>query len=156
MLFSWYFSSFCYCQTRVYTTVSGPLMFWSYENKSCMRVDESWQARVCMRVFSTLMSWSDENKSYMRVDENWQARVFTEFPQLSCPDQTRTKIVQELTRVDKQEFVWEFSQLSHLSQKLIRDDKWKFLWEFCQILSFVKACLKCGRLCIRNTKIHHT
>jgi hypothetical protein len=35
----------------------------SNENKSCMRVDESWKATVCMRVFSTLMSWSNENKS---------------------------------------------------------------------------------------------
>jgi hypothetical protein len=29
---------------------------WSNKNKSCMRVDESWEARVCMRVFSTLVS----------------------------------------------------------------------------------------------------
>ena len=43
---------------------------WSNENKSCMRVNESRQARVCMRVFSTLMSWSSENKSCMRVDES--------------------------------------------------------------------------------------
>ena len=38
-------------------------MPWSNKNKSCMRVDESWQARVCMRVFSTLMSWASDNKS---------------------------------------------------------------------------------------------
>ena len=36
---------------RVFST----LMSWSNENKSCMRVDESRQARVCTRVFSTLM-----------------------------------------------------------------------------------------------------
>ena len=43
----------------------------SNENKSCMRVDESWEAwRVGMRVFSTLMPRSNENKSCMRVDEN--------------------------------------------------------------------------------------
>ena len=52
------------------------LMPWSNENKSCMRVDESWQARVCMRVFSTFLSSSNENKSCMRVDESWQARVY--------------------------------------------------------------------------------
>ena len=51
---------------RVFST----LMSWSNENKSCMRVDESREARVCMRVFSTLMSWSNENKSCMRVDES--------------------------------------------------------------------------------------
>ena len=51
---------------RVFST----LVSWSNENKSCTRVDESWQARVCMRVFSTLMSWSNENKSCMRVDES--------------------------------------------------------------------------------------
>ena len=39
-----------------------------------MRVDESWQAGVCMRVFSTLMSRSNENKSCMGVDESQQAR----------------------------------------------------------------------------------
>jgi hypothetical protein len=32
---------------------------------------ESWEARVFMRVFSTLMPRSNENKSYMRVDESW-------------------------------------------------------------------------------------
>ena len=45
------------------------LVFCSNENKSCMRVDESWQARVCVRIFLALMSWSNENKSCMRVDE---------------------------------------------------------------------------------------
>jgi hypothetical protein len=33
-----------------------------------MRVDESWEARVCMRVYLTLMS--NENESCMRVDES--------------------------------------------------------------------------------------
>ena len=80
---------------------------------------ESWQARVCMRVSSTLMSWSNKNKSCMRVDkreftesfinshvlsnENKSCmrvdkREFTrEFHQLSCPGQTRTRVVWELT-----------------------------------------------------------
>ena len=49
---------------RVFST----LTFWSNENKSCMRVDESWEARLCMRVFSTFMSWSNENNSYVRVE----------------------------------------------------------------------------------------
>ena len=62
-------------QARVCMRVFWTLMSWSNENKSCRRVDESWQARVCMRVFLTLMSWSNENKSCMRVDESWQARV---------------------------------------------------------------------------------
>ena len=49
------------------------------ENKSCMRVDESWEARVCMRVFSLnsrgVPVKLNENKSCMRVDESWEARV---------------------------------------------------------------------------------
>ena len=28
-----------------------------------MRVNESWEARVCMRVFSTIMSWSNKDES---------------------------------------------------------------------------------------------
>ena len=49
----------------------------SSENKSCMRVDESWQARVCTRVFSTLMSGghASENKSCMRVVEWWLTEI---------------------------------------------------------------------------------
>ena len=42
----------------------------SNENKSCMRVDGSLEARVYMRVFSTLVSRSNEYKSCMRVDES--------------------------------------------------------------------------------------
>ena len=35
-----------------------------------MRVDESWQARVCMSVSSTLIVRSNEQGSCMRVDES--------------------------------------------------------------------------------------
>jgi hypothetical protein len=52
-------------------TVFSTLMPLSHENKSCMKVDESWVARVCMTAFSTLMPLSNENKSCMRVDESW-------------------------------------------------------------------------------------
>ncbi len=48
---------------RVFST----LVSRSNENNSCVRVDESWQARVCMRLFSTLVSQSNEKKSCMRV-----------------------------------------------------------------------------------------
>jgi hypothetical protein len=51
--------------------VFSTLMPQSNENKSCMRVDESWEVRVCMKVFLTLMSQSNENKSCMRV-EKWE------------------------------------------------------------------------------------
>ena len=51
---------------RVFLT----FMSWSNENKSCIRADESWEARVCVRVLSALMSWSNENKSCIRVDES--------------------------------------------------------------------------------------
>jgi hypothetical protein len=36
-----------------------------------MKLDESWEARVCVRLFSTFMPRSNENKSCMRVDESW-------------------------------------------------------------------------------------
>ena len=39
----------------------------SNENKSCMRINDSCQARVYMTVFSTLVPQSNENTSYMRV-----------------------------------------------------------------------------------------
>jgi hypothetical protein len=85
---------------RVWLRVFSTLMPRSNENKSCMRVekrefawefsqiscpgqtrtrvawelvkvDESWEARVCTRVFSTLMPRSNENKSCMTVDKSW-------------------------------------------------------------------------------------
>ena len=75
-----------------------------------------WKARVCMRVLWTVMSWSNENKSCIRVDESScrvDKREFVwEFSQLSCPGQTRRRVAWQLMRVDKREFVWEFSQLS--------------------------------------------
>ena len=85
-----------------------------------------------MRVFSILVSWSNENKSYMRVDvreltneslyessslldshvqescigigEGWQEIVSVRIFRLSCPGQTRTRVVWELMRVEKREF----------------------------------------------------
>ena len=82
-----------------------------------------------MRVLSTLTSWSNENKSYMSVDElvreslyesfvnshvlvKREQELHEEFSQLSCLDQTRTRVARELMRVDNREFVSEFSQLS--------------------------------------------
>ena len=58
------------------------LMSWSNENKSYVRADKSWEARVCMRVFLTLLSWSNENKSCTRV--------------VCCPGRTRTRVAREL------------------------------------------------------------
>ena len=92
---------------REFVWVFSTLMSWSNENKSYIRVDESWQARVCVRVFSTLMSWSNENKSYIRADESWQARV--------C-----------VMRVGKRQFVWVFSTLmswSNENKNYIKVDK---------------------------------
>ena len=40
-------------------------------DKREQELHESWQVRVCTRVFSTLMPRSYENKSCMRVDESW-------------------------------------------------------------------------------------
>jgi hypothetical protein len=71
------------------------------ENKSCMRVYVSWEAKVCMRVFSTLMPRStNENKSCMRVDESWldiNARVAKTLIKISTSS--------KLMRVDKS--AWE-------------------------------------------------
>jgi hypothetical protein len=105
-----------------------------------MRVDESWEARVCMRVFSTHMSRSNENKSYMRVDKSWEARVCMRVSQLSCHGQTRTRVTWELIRVEKRECAWEFSQLTcpgqtrtRVAWELIRVEKRECAWEFSQL-----------------------
>jgi hypothetical protein len=124
------------------------------ENKSCMRFDESWEARVCIRVFSTLcpgqtrtrVAWklmrvekrefawvfstfmlqTNENKSYMKVDECWEARVgmsvekrefVWEFSQLSCSTQTRTRVAWAKTLVI-------FHQ--HLNQFKVDESAWEF------------------------------
>jgi hypothetical protein len=60
-------------EARVCIRVFSTLMPRSNKNKSCMRVDESWEARVSMRVISTFVPRSNENKSCMRVDECWLA-----------------------------------------------------------------------------------
>ena len=90
-------------QARICMRVFSTLMFWSNENKSCMRVDKSWQARVCMRVFSTLMSWSNENKSCMRVDKSWQVRVCMKVFSTLMSWSNEKKIC---TRVEKGEVSW--------------------------------------------------
>ena len=45
---------------------------WEFSQLSCpgqtrMRVDKSWEARVCIRVFSTIMSWSNEDASRLEL-----------------------------------------------------------------------------------------
>ena len=110
----------------------------SNENKSCTRVDESWEATVCMRVFSTLMSWSNENKSAWELrSESWYESLLW---QLLCPCQTRTRVAWVLMRVDKREFVREFSRLScpgqtrtRVARELMRVKKQEFVWEFSQL-----------------------
>ena len=39
-----------------FVRVFSSLMSWSNDNKSCTRIDESWQARVCMKVSHRLCS----------------------------------------------------------------------------------------------------
>ena len=51
--------------------VFSTLMPWSSQNKSCVRV----RIKIFSTLVSCL-SCSNENKSYMRVNEGWQARVF--------------------------------------------------------------------------------
>ena len=77
---------------RVCMRVSLILMSWS-NGKSCMKVDESREARICMRIFSTLMSWSNEDETcrYTRVEKREIAKkissshVRSEEIQLSSP-----------------------------------------------------------------------
>jgi hypothetical protein len=127
-------------EARVCMRVFSTLMSWSNKNKSCMRVDESWEAwRVRMRVFSTLMPRSNENKSCMRVEK--RGEFAWEVSQLLCPGQTRTRVAWELIRVEKREFAWEFSQLScpgltrtRVALELMRVGKrGEFAWELSQL-----------------------
>ena len=125
--------------------------------KRKQELHESWQARVHIWVLSTLMSWSNENKSCMRVGHK---REFAwEFCQLSCPGQTRTRVVWELTSESLHEsFVnsrvlvkreqelyesWQARVCVRLSSTLMswsnenkscmRVDKREFTWEFHQL-----------------------
>ena len=112
-------------QVKVCMSAFSTLMSWSNENKSYMRVDESWQARVCMRVFSTLMSWSNENKCCMRVDESWQAKVCMRVFSTLMSWSNENK---SCMRVEKRDFVWEFSQLSCPGQT-----KTRVAWELMRV-----------------------
>ena len=80
---------------------------WEFSQLSCpgqtrMRVDESWQARICMRVFSTVMFWSNE-------DESWWELRSESLPESFLNYHVLVKRGWELMRVEKREFVWEFS-----------------------------------------------
>ena len=84
-----------------------------------MRVDESWEVRVCMRVFLTNTSWLNEDESW------WELRsesLHESFLNYHVP----VKRGWELMRVEKREFVWEFSQLSCPGQTRMRvDESWE-------------------------------
>jgi hypothetical protein len=103
-----------------------------------MRVDESWEARVCIRVFSTLMPWSNENKSCMRVEKREFASGFS---QLSCPCQTRTRVCM---RVDES---WEARVCMRVFSTLMpRSNKNKSLHESWLDISQALKYLLQGRL----------
>jgi hypothetical protein len=93
-------------KARVCMRVSSTLMPRSNENKSCMSVDESWEARVCTRIFSTLIA---PVKREQELHETWEARVCMRIFSTLMP---RSKENKSCMRVEKREFVWEFSQLS--------------------------------------------
>ena len=78
-----------------------------------MRVDESWEARVCMRVFLTIMFWSNEDESWWELRSESLYENFLNYHVL-------VKRGWELMRVEKREFVWEFSQVSCPGQTRIR------------------------------------
>jgi hypothetical protein len=66
------------------------------ENKSYMRVDKSWEARICIRVFSTLMARLNDNKSCMRVDESSEARICMRVFSTHVLRSKRTRVTWEL------------------------------------------------------------
>ena len=54
---------------------------WEFSQLSCpgqtrMRVDESWEVRVCMRVFLTITSWLNEDESWWELTSGNFVRVF--------------------------------------------------------------------------------
>ncbi len=79
-----------------------------------VRVDESWEARVCTRVLSTLMRQSNE----VKVDESWEARVCARVLSTLMRQSNEVKVDES----EKREFAREFSQLSCVSQT-----KWELM-----------------------------
>ena len=124
--FVWEFSQLsCPGQTRIrINEVEKREFVWEFSQLSCpgqtrMRVDESWEARVCMRVFSTIMSWSNEDESWWELRSESLYESFLNYHVL-------VKRGWELMRVEKREFVWEFSQLSCPGQTRMRvDESWE-------------------------------
>ena len=98
-----------------------------------MRVDESWQKRVCMRVFSTVMSWSNENKSCLRVDKG--AFVW-DFSELSCPGHlTSQKFLFEFNFMyDQLSLIaaWWYGKKARLvfTEILVKNTRNKKVWTF--------------------------
>ena len=84
-----------------------------------MRVDVSWEARVCTTVLSTLMRQSNEDES------RWELRSES-LHESSLSSDAPVKRGWELMRVEKREFAREFSQLSCASQTRMRvDESWE-------------------------------
>ena len=114
---------------RVFTT----LMSWTNKNKSCIKVDESWEARVCMSHWSwweitseSLYQWEFSHKSCMIVDKSWEARicmrVFSTLMSWSNEDKSCMRVDESwearvCMRVWTREFVRKFSQLSSLLKR---------------------------------------
>jgi hypothetical protein len=119
-------------KARVCMRVFSTLIPRSNESKSCMRVDESWEARVCMRVFSTLMQLLLRVFSTREFSQSFLMRVFSwEFSQLSL--MSRSNENKSCMRVGKREFVWEFSQLSWPCQTRTRFAPPPPILEYCTI-----------------------
>ena len=70
------------------------------------------------------MSWWNNNKSCIRVDESWRASLW-EFFQISCPGQTRTRVAWELTNESLYESFLNSHVLAKREQELqyMRVDK---------------------------------
>ena len=92
----------------------------------------SWLVKIAFIIFSTVCSGSSIGNKQENLGEKgtrvaWELmrvekREFVwEFSQLFCPGQTRTRVAWELMRVEKREFVWEFSQLLCPGQTRTRD-----------------------------------
>jgi hypothetical protein len=101
----------------------------SNENKSYMRVDESWEARVCMRVFLTLVLRSNENKSFMKVDESWEARVCMRIFSTVVPRSNENKSCLRVGESLHERFLNSHSRLGQTREQELHESWWELTSE---------------------------
>jgi hypothetical protein len=101
---------------------------------------------------------SNENKSCMRVDESWEEleSCHESFLNSRVPVmQTRTRVAWELMRAEKPEFPWEFSQLSCPGQ-IKREQKLHESWWELRSQSLHESFLNSHALVKREQELHES